>query len=170
MVELAGWALVLSIDNLRLTSALALLGAARGRWWRLALLMAAVEAAFPLLGAAIGPALPLVSRSLEPVGPALLIGAAALSVAGALSKPSAAGAFLYALPPLFAIDNLLAGAALGQLGFPVASIALVSVASGGLSLLTMMVSGSLARAVGGRWRWGPAALALALGVSTFLFP
>lgn len=172
MSEFAGLAFLLSIDNLRLATALGLLGGRR-RWWRLALLTAAAEAGFPLLGAAFGPGRIQAAASLEHLGPALLLAAAGLSVVGALrgGGPLPAGPLVYALPPLFALDNLLAGAALGPLGIPAGQAAIVTgTLSGLLSLLAMAAAARLARPLGRRRAWAPAGLALALGALSLVVP
>ena len=114
MLELVTVAFLLSVDNVRLACSFGLLGSAVGQWWRLAVLMAVVEAAFPLVGAAVAPVLLARVASFEVLGPVLLVVAAALSFVGVVSEqPVPIGRLLYVLPVVFGLDNLIAGAAFG---------------------------------------------------------
>ncbi len=170
MLELVTVAFLLSVDNVRLACSFGLLGSAVGQWWRLAVLMAVVEAAFPLVGAAVAPVLLARVASFEVLGPVLLVVAAALSFVGVVSEqPVPIGRLLYVLPVVFGLDNLIAGAAFGlPIVGAIPAALFVGVVSGDVSLATMAVVGRCSSQIHARWAGGPAVAAAAVGIS-FLF-
>jgi putative Mn2+ efflux pump MntP len=140
MVELAALAFVLSMDNVRLAAGLAILERSTGRYWRFAVVIALVEGTFPLLGAAVASGRAVAVLHVEIVGSLVLAVAIVLSIAGALTKRCLETRWmLYALPVLFGLDNLAAGAAFGLTGTQAVGHTLfVGAVSGAVSLVTMI--------------------------------
>jgi predicted neutral ceramidase superfamily lipid hydrolase len=140
MVELAMLAFVLSFDNVRLASGLAIVEGCRRRYWHLAAFIAFVEGTFLWLGAAAVSVRAVDVSRVETVGTLVLAVALVLSLAGAFTNRRISTRWaVYVLPLLFGLDNLAAGAAFGITGSRAVGLALCAGAvSGALSLATMI--------------------------------
>lgn len=131
MIAVAVIGLLVGLDNLQVGAALGLRGFSAGRRWALAAAFAACETLMPLIGLWGGQQL---RERAEPYADAL--GVAVLALSGLLvlalgcfeneEAPEAEGrAALLVLPISLSFDNLLAGAGLGALGYPVVLSALI---------------------------------------------
>jgi hypothetical protein len=161
--------LLVSLDNVRLATGLALLEPCPRQRQRLAVLTVVAETTMPLLGATLvhGRLAPL--AGLAAAGPLLLVIAAALSLAALLRQtPMRPGRYLYALPLLFGFDNLVAGAGTLPGWDPMASALWLGPLSGAVSLAAMLLAGRLGRRLGHRWSAAPVAAALVVGLSFFV--
>lgn len=152
MLELMTLAIALSLDNVWLAGAIAAVEPSTGRYWRLAVIIAAVEGLFPFLGAAAAASAVDVSR-VAGMGSPILVAAIALSIIGALTRRRIrTGRTLYLLPVCYGLDNLTAGAALGtDQALAVGPTLFVGAVSGVISLVTMMVVGRCLAALPARW-------------------
>jgi putative Mn2+ efflux pump MntP len=168
MSQLFALSILVSLDNVRLSACLGLVEPSRQRWWRLALLMAAVEAGFPLIGQALALTQ---TRALVPVafiGPGALLLTAALALSAVLWKwRPPAGWMVYLLPLLFGIDNLVVG---GAVGVRASSALWLGLFSGAVSLVTMALVGRSAGMLARRWAAAPAAVAVAVSLSCLVLP
>jgi putative Mn2+ efflux pump MntP len=152
MLELIALSFVLSLDNLWLAGGIAAMERSTRRYWQVAVIVALVEGTFPFLGAAISARVMDVSR-VEIVGPLVLVAAIALSIAGTLTKMRIETRWmLYALPVLYGLDNLTAGAAFGVTKTQaVGPTLLMGAVSGAISLGTMSAVNWCTAPLGAQW-------------------
>jgi len=121
----------LGLDNLRVMMVLAAAGTTRTMAIRFILAFAAFEAIMPLIGLAIGNKLgALIEPWAEIAGVAALAGTGAYVTVCALRGGAPEGVpdrtwVVLGLPLTLSADNLIAGAALGLLGYPAIGAALI---------------------------------------------
>ncbi|HYR09329.1 MAG TPA: manganese efflux pump [Longimicrobium sp.] len=155
MLEVAAFGVLAGLDNLQVSAALGLSRPRRGRLLALAAAFAACEALMPLVGLAAGGALRRALPALEAVGPLVLLACGAAILLLALregdARPVVEGRWMLGLPLTLSLDNLLAGAGLGSVGYPVVASALVvGTISGGMCVAGLAAGASLRRRVPGR--------------------
>lgn len=157
-------------DNFRAAAGLALVDAVSARSWVRALIVA--DAAGLVIGLAIGSVLPLLVADIAPViGLAALAIIALIAIFGAdelVERAVKSRSLAIAVPILLGVDNLVAGAALGSLGYPVWITAPLAIATSALLCVAGFVAGSsvLARKlVGSSTRVGGAVLAIAVAIA-----
>lgn len=167
MAALLSLALLVGLDNLQVAAAVGLLPMPPGRRLRLALAFGLCEGLMPLAGLALGHGL---LRALGPWPEAVEVGvlvacgavilglalrAPGLEEAGAAGRAERAqpapGWLLFGLPVSLSFDNLLAGVALGTMGYPLLVSALVvGAVSTALCLLGLFAAGRV-RPLFERW-------------------
>ena len=166
--------LLAGIDNFAVGCGLGSLGLTARRRLELALCFGLFEVLMPLVGLWIGTFgkvnLPVWGPWLAPAilcscGVAVLI---RLHAGPDLIQSLASSKFLFALPPLFSLDNLLAGASLGTAGTPLSAILIgVGVASAMLSFAGIFAGSVVAQRIPRRAVFAGIAL-IAAAVIAFL--
>lgn len=170
MTKLLMLGLALGLDSFRVSAGFGVIARDSSRDWRLASAFAVSDASALLLGLAVGDALnPLVGEWAGTAGP-LLLAAYALYIvrlAWRSVDTDVTGPWIFiGLPLALSLDNLLAGAVLGTMGFPAILPALtVGAASGALSLLGLKLGGSVKPLFRGRCQLAGGCLLLVAAVS-----
>jgi putative Mn2+ efflux pump MntP len=157
------------VDNLQVCSSIGLLPIERRRRHLLAAAFSLCEIAAPLLGLLLGH---LLLRSLEgaaaKAGPLLMLlcGGAVLlwdRLPGLSSRPVRSSSLLFGLPLSLSLDNLLGGAGISALHYPMIPAALlIGLVSASMSCAGLYLGAWLRRLV--RWRVAPWVLEPAVGV------
>ena len=151
MLTLLVFGILTGVDNLQVAAGIGMTPISGRRKWVFALLFGLCEGLMPLIGLLLGSRIPmLMGENAEWVGPVCLAGCGILILVMATRKheigPVANSPWLMLVLPLsLSFDNLLAGAGLGAMGYPVALSAMVV---GGLSMglcLAGMALGNLVR-------------------------
>ena len=168
MAALLTLAVLVGLDNLQVAAALGLAPIPAGRRLRLAVAFGLCEGLMPLLGLTLGHGLHRASRPLAGGGgggcwwpaaspswcsPCASRGRTRADEAAGGATSAACGrawlrsrCLLYGLPLSLSLDNLLAGVALGTLGYPLLlSAAVVGATSTALCLLGLFATARLAR-------------------------
>jgi putative Mn2+ efflux pump MntP len=132
-------AFTLSLDSFRVSLGLGATRPRPARQAQIALAFGLCDGLAPLVGLAVGQSLlSYVGERVEYLGPLMLCGYGLYTVyvARRAEKESAEeGWAVFGLPLTLSLDNLVAGASLGVLGFPVLlSVAVIGVTSGLMSL------------------------------------
>ena len=136
MLTLLVFGILTGVDNLQVSAGIGMTPISRRRKWLLALLFGLCEGLMPLIGLLIGSRIPsLMGDTAEWVGPICLAGCGVLILVMAVRKRDIntvanSSWMMLGLPLALSLDNLLAGAGLGAMGYPVALSAMVV---GGLS-------------------------------------
>lgn len=142
----------IGVDNLVVGMSLGTLGVGAGRRQRLAILFGLFEAIMPYAGMLLGRR--LASQFAVPwLGQGLLAATAVLILLGArhgdvFARKAGRSAWLMLLPALLSVDNLLAGSALGALGYPaLPAMALTGLMSAALAAVGLYLGDAASRRV-----------------------
>jgi putative Mn2+ efflux pump MntP len=152
MSALAVLGVLTGLDNLCFGMGLGTLGLDSRRRWQLALAFGLCEAAMPLAGVLIGRALAgALELSIGWFGPLLLAACGVLILLGAANRSGArkflrGSSWLFTLPLILSIDNLLAGTAITAMRVPLAlALPIVGLSSVALSLMGLSCGGAIVR-------------------------
>ncbi|MDJ0842156.1 MAG: manganese efflux pump [Acidobacteriota bacterium] len=119
------------LDNLQVSAGIGMNSAALSKKWALVFAFAVFEGLMPLVGLLAGKALATqISGATEIVGPALLAACGLYVIIQALREKDSEEMLtsrwtLLGLPFALSLDNLMAGAGFGVMGYPVALTALI---------------------------------------------
>ena len=163
MTALLILSILTGLDNLQVSTTLGMMEIKSSRKWRIALAFGLCEGGMPLLGLIIGKFIHGQFATIaDQLSPIILGGIGLTIILLALRQKDSSKVVdnrwtLYGLPLSLSLDNLLAGAALGALGYPVLFSALVV---GSISV-GMCVAGLL---LGGKIRqWLPERIEMLTG-------
>ncbi len=173
LVAILVFAVLAGCDNLNVCSALGALPLRRAQRVRFAFAFAACEAFAPLVGLAGGYALlSLAHGTLERAGPLAALACGVAVVVMALRNDDVSGVLdgkplLFGLPLSLSLDNVVAGAGLGAMHYPVVlSAALVGLVSAAMSVAGLYCGAALRRLVPSRIELAVGAYLCALAVRT----